>query len=683
MRHVYRLVHIEILFICLFVTALSTDQNSYRRCIGEKLEYDDPNNNNNLLDTLHDETRCEVCSASNSCLRCDKSEPNEDPYHVIMFLSEFQEEFLAVAAGLLDAHFLLTVQFLHESNDTQHQDIYEEILSRVPCKSKEKVKDNLTVFNVKLAPAAVPNENCRITSDEPLDVCTIQAAPRMMLTLEFMMLQEDIINNNNKVHGGTPDLFIMDTSLVAGMLLAERNLVPVVTFGTQKSLDLAIEHDKDWTLNPDWGWFYSVYRILRQRYYSLTLTGAFLELNNLRTQVGLERIGSPHTFLAPVVATFLDFQAREIAVSMGADSSSMVFLAGTLPPPCIPCIPKVSPMKKPKKPMVLVSIPFRADPITIRSLLKGIILARSSLERYDECEWDSLTCRNEATYFDILWLDYGGENMEFFPDILPAYVAREASKGLLDSLVSHPNTIAVVAHCDSQTPLVSRLGVSVLCVSQRKHTTVISKAFLDQTGKLDHQEIARQLISSFRSRTRQKESPKTDKSKPLGLSLALETIELVAQTKRRYGHKWDNVQKMQEIVSLEIKTALIENQTNKKEGSNLGDEVPFDTFTVLSAYLVLIALCLYLLMKDVLTPFFRPRRTQFRTANLFSGLVNRLTDLDDAWAELLAWNERQALQRSESVRRSNPTLVSSHDRSSSRQSSSHNNSNSARRRKRR
>ena len=158
-------------------------------------------------------------------------------------------------------------------------------------------------------------------------------------------------------------------------------MIPTVTIGTHTALDLAIEHDPDWIPNPDWGLFYRYYRIFRQRYYSMSLTAPFVEMNRLRRKAGLQPLKSPHDYLTPVVAMLLEYEPSDYLSFIGKDYWKQVHVIGALQPPCIPCtpLPKVTQGKKRNVPIVIVSLPAKQSADDVRSLLKG--LPRSACER--------------------------------------------------------------------------------------------------------------------------------------------------------------------------------------------------------------------------------------------------------------------------------------------------------------
>jgi hypothetical protein len=276
-----------------------------------------------------------------------------------------------------------------------------------------------------------------------------------------------------------------------------------------------------------------------------------------------------------------------------------------------------------------------------------------------------LSCRNEAADFTILWLELK-DNIEYFPEFVPPYIIREPSASLLDSLSRHPNTIAAVVHCDSDSHVLSSiLGLSVLCVSQSERLPAQTVNHLLDGKKLDPREIAVQLLGLMRRRNVQQDNAdeKNEGIRLDGLSRAVSILGRVAATHREQ-RPWEDVLQMQRVVSQAISNDL--NMTRATTEQSIFDEQqPYDTFTVLVAWFVILSSGLYVLLKDSLLARWRPRRTHHHHHNrgdsLSEGILTRLPDLDDAWATLVQWyKEQPVLMRTESLVASTTTEESHH-----------------------
>jgi hypothetical protein len=665
MKHFYHLFHIGSI-ICLFVGALSAGQKPHRRCIGEFFKDKSKNTSDrrNLLSSLHQETVCESYWQGNVCQRGKVGQ--KERYHVMILLSEIHQEFLAIAAGLLtNPQFHVTIQyFASESSNKSNASLQDDILSRHPCKADSKIRDSLSVVKI-----GIDVDECTCTptmASEPFDLCSIRQAPQMIAVLQSTMQSHAYSASTVMM----PDVMVMDTSNVAGLLLAETLEIPAVILGTHKSMDLAIEHDPEWTPNPDRHFFYRLYRVLRQRVYSLSLTTAFLELNKNRRQMGLGPLSRPLDYFFPVVAILVEYLPQDIVPDISQNYWKIVHITGAMQPPCTPCIsvPKQTSDRKRKSAEVVVALPCNSSAEDVRSLLKGLIMARSSLETYDECEWDPLSCRIDAANFTITWLDFGN-NMDFFPEAVPSFVTREPSLGLLDSLSRHPNTVTVFAHCDSNAPIVSVLGVSILCVWQSERLPEVSSVLLNRTGRLEHTEIARHLISSLRSRTLEYESSTTKDNVHLdGLSKAVSLLRLVAETHREHA-PWRSTQLMQQVISRTLVDSLQPVHSEQGETGLLEEELPYDAFTVLVALIVVLSTGIYILLRDSFPSLRRSQRSHHRTGNFSGGVMTRLPDLDDAVMMLADWYKEQPpliLSVDDSLEQTHSTKISKEALESSR-----------------
>jgi hypothetical protein len=609
----------------------------------------------------------------------------------MMFISEIHQEYLALAAGLLSDQFKVSIQYIFPEGDNEPKvdngvSLREEILSRIPCKADSKIKDSLEVVNLNMSASnsSMQGGDCKLTANEPFDRCTIKKAPEMISAFQSYTTHSEYFTSHSP--GERPDIFVMDTTLVAGLLLSEKLQIPTVAIGTHNAFDLTIEHDPHWSPNTNWQLPYRLYRVVRQRLYSLSLTRSFIELNRLRRRTGLRPLTNPMDYFLPVVTILVEYSSKTIGTFDNQDYWRRVYITGAIQPPCFPCTPASKSSSKRKRPrkIVMISLPHPGTAEDIRSILRGLILARSLIEEYDECEWDPLSCRNEATEFQIVWLDFGN-NMDFFPEILPNFVTRELSLGLLDSLTRHPNTISVLAHCDSNTRVASMLGVSVICVTQSSRLPNVS-LLLNQTGTVEHRDVARKLISVLRRHTVDHDSSTVDDSVRLdGLSRAIALLRLVGKSQRS-NRPWDSTRHMQQALSQVVTDSLcpvvVSSKHHQGEMEFLEDDLPYDSFTVLVAWIVVLSSGMYVLLDSVFTTW-RPRRSHYRSDNPSDGILTRLPDLDDAWEALIDWysNQPSLLEINEaSSEQRNRSLKSNH-RSS--HNSGHHHPSTVRRRKRR
>lgn len=670
------------------------------------------------------------------------------PYHVMMLLSDQHDTndmITTLAAGFLTAGLHVTVVNFHDDDDDGRSnrgpviDVSYEILSRIAIEDEERADRSLAVIDVPLPilpnddgihrnhiinslavddnhdeTAFVADDCGRKTTSEPFDDCAIRRAPI------YLRLLKDVINDTTTslwTLGMDPDVLVTDAAFMGGLLFSEVQGIPTVAIGTYQTLDLAVEHDVSWTPPPDRMLPYRMYRIVLQRLYSLSLTGAFLKTNRIRKQLGLQALKSPTDGLLPIVALLVEYVStdswppfasgvRQNGELLGKPSSPSLSATGrrhTCPPvfyiqplvaPCTPCI-EGSPTWTAEKntPIVVVEPPQRTSPRYIRSLIRSLTLARQSLDAYDECSWDSFSCRKDAP-FEVVWLqkrtnESSDDAERYFPPSVPSFIHREMSTNILDSVIRHPNTVAAIAHCNSDSHTVSTLGVGFLCLS---HSSRIPPPPLAGTPEgddesrsihsvppelgdmLDPREVATQLLRILRKKSREVGNSKTRKRNaanriPHGIEATITVVSAVARTHRE-NKPWKNLSEMQETMATSIREAM-KGVVDKNDGGRSVDseldtrslldlrfdeQQPYDAFTVLVAWVVFLSALIYVIMKDSIARW-RRRRSHHRGDSFSDGILTRLPDLDEAWDTLLVWyRDQPALVIAESF-----ALSSAHD----------------------
>lgn len=722
MKHrLYRVLRrTVVLLLLLFSLSVTVDGSKLnRRCLGETLRNSVDVARRERLQLLHRNTTCDKCPSGRLLPKYERRSIG-DSYHVMIFLTDDNDEFTSLAAGLLETEqFQVTI--LRFQGESEKSSLHDYIFSRIPCKHEAWVRESLTVVDMLVlnqsqgrdetssSPWTKENGNnrtCKLTAPCPFDPCTIQTAPKIFQVLNSYMTSKTQVTD--EILETRPDVLVMDASFVGGLIFAERWKIPTVVTASHHTLDLAIDHDPDWMPNPEWHIVYRFYRIILQRMYSLSLTKAFMEVNQLRRELQLRPLRSPVDYFLPVVALLVEFLPTDMipVVKPRENWQSRVHITGSLQTSCTPCLTLSSlpPFKsssttyqKLNSTIIVVAPPPNCTAKYNRMLMRGLILARSSLEQYDECEWDSLSCQKEATGFSILWLDFPNDSAEYFPDFVPPYVVREPSVGLLDTLSRHPNAIAAVIHCDSDSQILSStLGVSVLCISQNERlppptqtsSSENNRLLGDGKQELDPREIAAQLLGLLRRRNLEQEDSdeKQTKDGPRldGLSRTVSIVRQVAATNRKQG-PWGDVLQMQRVVAQAvcdyIKSTTLESVATTNalldQSHTFDEQQPYDTFTVLVAWFVLFSSSLYVFFKDFLLGRWRPRRNHHhhRGDSLSEGILTRLPDLDDAWVTLVQWyREQPVLMRTESFIASTMTTEeNAHHRNSSNHASGHGN----------
>ena len=158
------------------------------------------------------------------------------------------------------------------------------------------------------------------------------------------------------------------------------------------------------------------------------------------------------------------------------------------------------------------------------------------------------------------------------------------------------------------------------------------------------QDLALRLLSELRRSTVR------DGNIPEGIDATDNVASLILQVARIHqSHEpWESIVHMQRVMS----SALEEDQSSRLflsfESTLL--PAPYDTFTVLIAWLVIFSCILYIALKDSFfaNHHWRHRRSSNHGAS--DSLLTRLPDLDDAWTTMLQWyKEQPSVMRSDSV----------------------------------
>lgn len=654
-------------------------------------------------------TRDDYDYDSQSTTKGTVNDPSK-PYRVMMMLSdqhEISDVFATLAAGFLTAGLHVTVVYFH-AEPKSIIDVQFEIFSRIHVRDQHRADKAFAIVEFPLQHAGEkdsterqtdnlneggtensPDDCSRKTTSKPFDDCAIQKAPSYMRLLETISNQSNPTNLSSTPYhqlGEEPDVLVSDAAFMGGMLFSEVERIPTVAFGSYETLDLAIEHDVAWYPAPDGIFPYRMYQIVRQRLYSLSLTEAFLKTNRMRKELGLPSHKSPTDILLPVVALFVEFipsDSLPFAPPKPRDdgtgrrsSANRVHQIQPLLSPCTPCVeePPIWAAKK-NTPIVMVQPPERASASWVRSLIRSLTLARQSLDDYDECSWDTFSCRKDMS-FEVVWLQkrnqngnysiISGEPEKHFPPVVPSFIHKETSINILDSVIRHPNTVVAMAHCNSDLHTVSALGVGIFCLShtscrQSDYRNDSSFDSLSRGGSnvLDPREVATQLLRLLRQKSLDGDNLQIRKNQaiaahgiPHGMDTAVVIVSMVAQTHRE-NKPWASLTEMQQTSATSIMEALERLASLEKGGGgdlksddrsrleiHFDEKQPYDAFTVLIAWVVFLSALTYVLMKDSIARW-RRRKPPYRGDSLSDGIFSRLPDLDEAWDTLVTWYREQ------------------------------------------
>jgi hypothetical protein len=618
-------------------------------------------------------------------------------------------ELISLAAGLLTENVQVTLLLLivedhpnnssSSSSNTWNDTITTQILNRVPCEQESTAKRllyiRLLTVHEELTDQCQQNQSSSLQS-----ACGLEMVNSTLHLLQQHHPQRQQYSNN------TTNVWILqatsldDPTLVGALLYAEQFQLPTIALTHSKAiLDLVLQHDPEWT--PYGNIISRMLALLHQRWHSLGLTKTVLRWNHIRRRLSFPAL-HPMDFFPTVVTLIVPWWAQEDTTTASAtqteipeDSSSShssrypistspnrVLFGSIYPPPCSPCLEKdtilpTSPSSAAAAAAAAATVqddnatastmvilvqppPILADdhdhdwtPASIRELMRGLALVKTSLESYDDCEWDSLTCW-KPQHVRVVWLMGGGENDTHhhaqFP-IWPSFVhAEPANTNILDSIARQPkdvSTTMVLSSCEQgDTQVLAYWGVRVMCWSSIPSSSS-SSPYQARDLAIRLLELLRQPVAVWNSTT----TPSSSSS--LGLPQVVSLVRRIAETQQQQQQQktpWTSIEQMQRQINL----ALLEHHGLPSESSSLEEDEllthpPYDTFTVLIAWLVILASLGYIGLKDSsLSSSSNLRWKTRRHASAASsmaqdGILKRLPDLDEAWTALVDWYKDQPL----------------------------------------
>jgi hypothetical protein len=670
-----------------------------------------------MLDQLS-ETACVLCDPRMMKKTRDPAVP-DDRYHAVLVFPDNAPEFIPLATGLLlTTRFKITILRLHfESEDRTKADgkweeenrenvegklrqTHERTVTGIPCGHPVRVRDDASYvlevdFTMKEQNRYAAGETtCQgPISLEPFELCAIQAAPSTSLLIKnYIPLQDP---RDPSTMGKLPDVMITDASLVGALWMAESWGVPTVAVASHSFVPLIVEHDAAWSSQTGGSWFSRIWRLLGQRLHSLSITSAYMEMNRMRLDFGLPQLRRPIDYLAPAVAILMEFAEKDSIPGVNSEKAQNSFadtieqwerihVVGPLQPPCFPCDVKstkqqqVSSLRKTfrdkqspstkvsKNHTILVVPPANSTPTWTRNILQGVFLARQSLIRYDDCDWDSLSCQ-KSVKFKTIWVVKEGEQ-DYFPPVVQDYVERESYTNLLDSVANHPYTMLAIMPCDKYAAIFEKsLDISVICVEGTERFPLRPDQVppsatnpREMSAKILHHLRARQQKEQRNPPTAAKAEESTsdtsESSSPPSpdgsLTRAVSIIERVAALNRQ-NFPWKDNAEMLRVTSQAVKNLTrqaAQNSSSASTTTSVEDEFdwqpPYDTFTVLVAWIVVLVSAVYIafsprsLRRSQNGYFLSNHHHHHVPSSGSDGLFTR-PDLDDAWAAWLEWYTEQ------------------------------------------
>ncbi len=649
------------------------------------------------------QTQCNICDPHRKHRRDHQG--SDDRYHAVLIYQGNAPEFISLATGLLLTNlFRITVLEIHFETDEENMDkdkdkppletkdkvvgrIQKKIMSGLPCDHPVRmVEDACYVLKVNFSIKEQnhgDDDHCQGPFVlQPFNTCAINVALGTARLIENYVPLADL---KTPLEQKLPDVMITDASIIGGLWMSELWKVPTVAVGGPALISLAVEHDAAWTSQTG-SWLKRIGKLLKQRFHSLSITLPYMKMNKMRSEFGLPRLRKPIDYLVPVVALLMEFApsdsiprsdseiARDVAPKMPYEWER-IHVVGPLQPPCVPC--EVKPKSPPtslraafrdkqsfipkthtKEPTILVVPPTKLTALWTRNILQALIMVRDSLERYDDCDWDSLTCQKPSANLKIIWLAEEDSKEDFFPIAILEFVERETYISLLDSLANHPGTMLVVMPCDKHTVLLEdALGIPTVCLeaSDRFPLRTYQKPPIPSEPRALTAKVLQRLRD--RQQKEQRIATATNKGQHISangsLTEAVSIIQLVASVHRE-NQPWEDISEMQRVTLQAVKNRTQRlHDVRSSKSTSIEDELdwqpPYDTFTVLVAWIVLLVSVAYVTCRDMFSSR-TVRRSHINYNHHYSsssssstsldGLFTR-PDLDDAWIALLDWYHAQ------------------------------------------
>lgn len=674
--------------------------NRSQRCISDFLlsnrRTEASDTSYSILQHLHDVSFCKSTTNKNQSIEEGNEEESlllSNPNHAWILLtetpSENVEDMMTIAAALLTHSYRMRVTMLcfactksMNSNVSAAEWIRGEVLARVPrCNGGTKALQVVQIQHCAGGTQSSGVSSCRanhLLSNRAIDMGAI-----IYQTLRDLFVDPDAL------HTRSLDVLLMGSSNLGGLLFAEATRIPVIVLGSQNDLQLAVEHHPKWQPSSKWSLPYSIYRVVKQRLHSLSLTTSIRKVQRLRKMLGFPRLKSPVECFRAVSVFLVDSIPKDSTVlseeesendSASSNSIKNDFTTwkiveradvpiqihhAPLMPPCIPCMkPQTELTQSVYAPLVMIIPSANVSAVWTRSLIQSLVLARQSVQLYDNCSWDTFSCNNTVVNFEVLWVirsnlkDDPNIFNRFVPESLPVFIhTKSENDNLLEMVIRYPSTIVAMVDCEEETSAVAaaNLGVVVVCLSQsyplptlnkisgflleqstsnrRALTLPLYRLKLAQDGTVDLFDTATQVIHLLRRLTvsvtdrrilnqspSTQESPKEPSSRIGSLEWIRAIVEALALVKRERQNSWKDVSLMQEDAMLAISTTLKSLSANVtlQEGKRLimsnptflqtsNAAYPYNTITVLVAWFVLASAALYVQLKDIITIHLRRR----------------------------------------------------------------------------
>jgi hypothetical protein len=457
-------------------------QDQYMRCRNLSEKDRSPDNaeitrSGVISSTLQDfyDSTCEVCPTRNTTAeQVLRISANRTRVVVLLTHPSTFQKMLIIAAGLLTSGSPVIITT--GPNTPEHHLIRQVLFHHIPCE-KHLTASILLTFKSFTMHSSQMCPSMADPSKRPGDVilCSIQNAERAAGALLDILA---VVSQ--------PGVLILDVMSFAGMLVAERKLLPTIMIVENAGVFLRHVFGKPqcstgFLLSPR-VWFNALPAWINDRLNSLDLSSSFVALNRARSRLQLARVRHMSDLWRVggkvLLTSDLDAKGWQYALP------NLRFISDPLLPPCVTCL--AAPVSTdPTKPTVLVVVTFSNDDkgrASSRRLVHAFDLARTSIKQIaknETCAKDDRLCWNGPTDFQVV-------RPGTMPEVLPPDFVIAEDTVFLDSLARH-NPVAIVSTCDVSNSWTHGLGSLVLCIdeisSPREMAFHLLKLWLNQEKK--------------------------------------------------------------------------------------------------------------------------------------------------------------------------------------------------------
>jgi len=138
---------------------------------------------------------------------------------------------------------------------------------------------------------------------------------------------------------------------------------------------------------------------------------------------------------------------------------------------CVKCHPSLSNQTN----VTILVNPLDLDYLRMRSIVRAIVVAKTTFqnqadllcdEEEDLQHLESADCKLHKILSQltaVLLTD--SAKILNIPELLPTYIRTEKSN-MLDSLARHPQTVALISHCDTSSYIPAAMGLQMICISR-------------------------------------------------------------------------------------------------------------------------------------------------------------------------------------------------------------------------